>query len=330
MLVTLVSGAAAPRLRDWLTRQGLPSKPVMQGTALMVTDPWVPWHVRETLAADPEVAGLEATEAMPERVMRRDATEPALPEGLASLPIIAGPCSVDSRELAFESAAFLAGLGLTWMRGGTDKTRTSPYAFQGRGLQAAEWLREAADTHGLRVVSEVTDSPDAEGIAELVDIIQVGARHMHAPRHLQRLGRHGKPVILKRGMSASPEEWLWAAEYLLDAGAPSVLFCERGVRTAHPLKRFTLDLGAVPFIREMTSFPVLVDPSHAAGASSYVAPLARAALAAGAHGILVECHPDPARACSDALQALDFAAMTALVESIRPSWPAPTEKAGAR
>jgi 3-deoxy-7-phosphoheptulonate synthase len=152
---------------------------------------------------------------------------------------------------------------------------------------------------------------------------------MHASRHLQRIGKLGKPVILKRGLAASPEEWLRAAEYLLDAGAPTVAFCERGARAAHPLKRFTLDLATVPFMREMSAFPILVDPSHAAGYGPYVLPLARAALAAGAHGVILECHPDPASARSDALQALDFESVSrfaaelsgGLTSSILPSPP---------
>jgi 3-deoxy-7-phosphoheptulonate synthase len=235
---------------------------------------------------------------------------------------------VESRALIHETAAFVAGLGLRWLRGGTDKTRTRPGDFQGQGLAAAEWLREAADTHGMRCITEVSDGPDSLAIAELADVLQIGARHMHAPRLLQRLGALGKPVLLKRGLAATPEEWLWAAEYLLEAGAPTVIFCERGIRTPSPLKRFTLDLGAVPFIRSMTPYPILVDPSHAAGAAPYVAPLAKAAIAAGAHGVIVECHPDPARARSDKLQALDFSALATLADELRRLLP--QESAGAR
>lgn len=329
MLLTLASNEAAGRLKDWLTRQGLAAKPVMRGTALLISDPWVPHAVRETLVADPAVTAIEETHELPFRVTQQDALA-AEPFDLGPVPVIAGPCAIDSRELAFESAEFVRSLGLGWLRGGTDKTRTSPKAFQGRGLEAAHWLREAADHYGLRCISEVTDGPEVEATAELLDVIQVGARHMHNPRHLQRLGRLGKPVLLKRGLAASPEEWLFAAEYLLESGASAVWFCERGVRTAHPLKRFTLDLGAIPFIRQMTSHPILVDPSHAAGSSPYVAPLARAAIAAGAHGVIVECHPDPARSCSDALQALDFEAMRALVGDIRRLIDATCEKAGVR
>jgi 3-deoxy-7-phosphoheptulonate synthase len=218
--------------------------------------------------------------------------------------------------MIFESARRIAALGITWLRGGTDKTRTRVDAFQGLGAQAAEWLREAADAHGMTTLSEVNDSPNCEAIAEHMHVLMVGARHMHATGHLKRVGKLGKPVILKRGLSACPEEWLRAAEYLLEAGAPTIAFCERGARSAHPLKRFSLDLAAVPFIREMTAFPIFVDPSHAAGYSPYVAPLARAAIACGAHGVIVEAHPDPACSRSDALQALDFETLATLVSDL--------------
>jgi 3-deoxy-7-phosphoheptulonate synthase len=320
MLVTLTSAHAQPRIGAWLTRRGLGARPMLGGLGLLLSDPWIPHDVRDALLADPEVESLEDTTEYPRRVMRHDDRAVAFDLDLGRAPVIAGPCSVESREMAFQAAEFVKSLGLNWVRGGTDKTRTRPGDFQGAGLQAARWLKEAADAHNLRCVTEVTDSPEAEAIGELVDLIQVGARHMHSPRHLQRLGRMGKPVLLKRGLVASPEEWLWAAEYLLEAGAPSVLFCERGIRTASPLKRFTLDLGTVPFIRAMTHSPILVDPSHAAGTSPYVAPLAKAAIASGAHGVIVECHPDPARACSDKLQALDYPAMTALVDDLARLW----------
>lgn len=332
MFVSLASPDEAPRVRDWLVRRGIAARPVGRGAALVITDPWVPSAVRLDLAADPAVLSIEDTTELPHRVIAPEG--PVEPLDVGPVPIVAGPCAVESRDLAFETAALLRELGIRWIRGGTEKTRTSPHAFQGHGRRAAEWLKEAAEAHGLLCVSEVTEGPEAEAIAELLDVIQVGARHMHSPRHLQRLGRLGKPVVLKRGLSASPEEWLFAAEYLLQAGAPTVVFCERGIRTAHPLKRFTLDLGAVPFIQSMTPYAIWVDPSHAAGSSPYVAPLARAALAAGAEAVMVECHPDPARACSDALQALDFAALAALVADARrlvaPEFHANPTKAGAK
>ena len=318
MLITLADPAEAPRLREWLTRRGLESRLLQRGGALLLPDPWVPWEVRDALAADAAVACLEDLSEPPRRVLRQG--PPGAPDPvweLGPVPMVAGPCAVEDEEMIHLSAARVAALGIRWLRGGTDKTRTRTDAFQGLGARAAGWLREAADAHGLRVLSEVTDSPEAEAIAEHLDVVMVGARHMHATRHLQRIGRLGKPVVLKRGLAASPEEWLRAAEYLLEAGAPTVAFCERGARSAHPLKRFSLDLAAVPFVREVAAYPVFVDPSHAAGYGPYVAPLARAAIAAGAHGVIVECHPDPARARSDALQALSFDALAALAADLR-------------
>lgn len=318
MLITLADPAEAPRLREWLTRRGLESRLLQRGGALLLPDPWVPWEVRDALAADAAVACLEDLSEPPRRVLRQG--PPGAPDPvweLGPVPMVAGPCAVEDEEMIHLSAARVAALGIRWLRGGTDKTRTRTDAFQGLGARAAGWLREAADAHGLRVLSEVTDSPEAEAIAEHLDVVMVGARHMHATRHLQRIGRLGKPVVLKRGLAASPEEWLRAAEYLLEAGAPTVAFCERGARSAHPLKRFSLDLAAVPFVREVAAYPVFVDPSHAAGYGPYVAPLARAAIAAGAHGVIVECHPDPARARSDALQALSFDALASLAADLR-------------
>jgi 3-deoxy-7-phosphoheptulonate synthase len=312
VLITLSEHSEAPRIQSWLIREGVASRLLDGGRLLLVDDPFIPHHLLRRVDADPAVLRREDTHDLPRRVLRSGIEEAEWPFPGRIPTLIAGPCSIDSFAVADETAHLLSSLQLGWMRGGTHKARTSPYAFQGHGFRAAEWLREACDRHGLRAVSEVLDTPDMEAIAELLDLVQVGARQMHSFRFLQRVGALEKPVLLKRGLSATPEEWLWAAEYLLDAGAPSVVFCERGIRTPAPLKRFTLDLQAIPFIREMTPYPIFVDPSHAAGTTPYVAPLSLAALAAGAHGLLIECHPDPAKACSDALQALDFDALTDL------------------
>lgn len=318
MLITLTAVAEAPRLKAWLARHGLEARPVQRGAALLLPDPFVPWEVRDALAADPAVACLEDVAEPPRRVLRQGPPQPLDPTwDLGPVPMVAGPCAVEDEAMIHASAARVAALGVRWLRGGTDKTRTRTDAFQGLGARAASWLREAAHAHGLKAVSEVTDAPEAEAIAEHLDVLMVGARHMHATRHLQRIGRIGKPVILKRGLAASPEEWLRAAEYLLEAGAPTIAFCERGARAPHPLKRFSLDVAAVPFMREVAAYPVFVDPSHAAGYAPYVAPLARAAVAAGAHGVIVEAHPDPACARSDALQALDFDTLAALAADLR-------------
>ncbi|HEY9854355.1 MAG TPA: 3-deoxy-7-phosphoheptulonate synthase [Stenomitos sp.] len=317
MLIKLSDRTEATRLRSWLTRLGHASRVLDGGQLILVEDPFVPFHVRQSLAFDPAVASVEPTHAQPQRATRQSAEDAPWPFPGRMPDIVAGPCSVESAAVADEVAHFLSTLNIGWMRGGTHKVRTSPYDFQGAGLQAAEWLRESCDRYGLRAISEVVDSDDMEAIASLLDIVQIGARQMHNPHFLQRVAATGKPVLLKRGLSATPSEWLWAAEYLLIAGAPHVIFCERGIRTPNPLKRFTLDLGAIPFIREMTPFPIYVDPSHAAGSSPYVLPLALGAMAAGAHGLLVECHPDPACARSDATQALDFPALAEMVRRVR-------------
>jgi 3-deoxy-7-phosphoheptulonate synthase len=328
MFLTLKAADAAPSLKAWLICQGFSSRSLQGGTALLVEDPWVPFAVKEALVRRPEVTSLEETHDLP-RWALGDVPKP-LDLEVGPLPLIAGPCALESREHALETVDFLAGLGVLWLRGGTNKTRTRPDSFQGEGPRAAEWLREAADRHQMRCVSEVTEGNDLEAVGELLDLVQVGARNMHAPRFLKRVGQLGKPVLLKRGFAAEPAEWLWAADYLLEAGAPSVVFCERGLRTASPLKRFTLDLGAVPFVRLMTPFPIWVDPSHAAGSAPYVAPLARAAIAAGADAVIVECHPAPERACSDATQALDFNALAALAADLRRLKALAPEKAGMR
>lgn len=311
MLITLAPDAAPQALADLLVRSGIAATLAPSGQAMVVSDPWVPQALRAEIEAWPGVLRVEDLASRPRRALGLLGPAPEAPE-FGRLPVVAGPCAVEGPAMIEEAAAFVASLGGRWLRGGTDKPRTSPHGFQGHGLKAATWLRQAADAHGLGVIAEVTDAEQAVALAELADVVQVGTRNMHNGRLLQRLGRLGKPLLLKRGFAATPEEWLWAAEYALEAGAPAVWFCERGLRSPAPLKRFSLDLGAVPFIQAMTPWPIVVDPSHAAGSSPYVAPLARAALAAGADALLVEVHPDPARACSDALQALDFDAFRAL------------------
>lgn len=218
--------------------------------------------------------------------------------------LFAGPCSVESREHALEVAERVAAVGATLLRGGAYKPRSSPYAFAGHGEAALGWLREAADRSGLGVVTEAVSEADVPRVAEHADLLQVGSRNMHSPGLLRAAGRAGRPVLLKRGMSATIEEWLLAAERLLLEGAPGVILCERGVRSFDPSTRNVLDLGAVALLAGVRGLPVVVDPSHAAGRRDLVLPLARAALAAGAAGVLVEVHPRPADARSDGPQAL--------------------------
>ncbi len=226
--------------------------------------------------------------------------------------LVAGPCAVEDEVQVHAAAAAAARAGASILRGGAFKPRTSPYAFQGLGRPGLRLLRRAADQNWLALCTEVLAAADVPEVAEHADLLQIGARSMQAFDLLRATGRARKPVLLKRGLAATVEEWLLAAEHLLDAGAPSVVLCERGIRAFEQPTRNTLDLGAVAYLRAHHRPPVLVDPSHAAGRRELVAPLARAALAAGANGLLIEVHPDPGRARSDGVQALTPAELESL------------------
>jgi len=226
--------------------------------------------------------------------------------------LIAGPCAVESEAQIMAAAAAASEAGASILRGGAWKPRTSPRSFRGLGLEGLKLLRKAAEAHWLALVTEALDPRDVPVIADHADMIQVGARTMQAFALLRAVGRAGRPVLLKRGLAATIEEWLLAAEHLLDAGAPSVVLCERGIRALEGPTRFMLDVGAVAALAAARSLPLIVDPSHAAGRSDLVLPLARAALAAGAHGLMVETHPDPGVARSDGAQALAPEALAAL------------------
>jgi 3-deoxy-7-phosphoheptulonate synthase len=218
--------------------------------------------------------------------------------------LIAGPCTVESRDQVMTTAHAVHEAGASLFRGGAYKPRTSPYAFQGLGQEGLRLLAEAKAETGLPVVTECMDARDIEPVLEVADVIQVGARNMQNYPLLSELGRTGRPVLLKRGLSASLEELLMAAEYVLKEGNPNVLLCERGIRTFETAYRFTLDLMAVPVLKEMTHLPVIVDPSHAAGRRDLVLPLSLAAAAVGADGIIVEVHPEPDKAICDGPQQL--------------------------
>lgn len=218
--------------------------------------------------------------------------------------LISGPCAVESEERIQGIAGQLAPLGVTFLRGGAFKPRTSPYAFQGHGADALLWMRRAADAHGLKVVTEAMSEADVPVIAEMADLLQIGSRNMQNFSLLKVAGKAGRPVLLKRAMAATVEEWLLAGEYLLAHGAPGVIFCERGIRGFDGSTRNLLDLGAVALLSSVHRLPVIVDPSHATGRRDLVLPLARAALAAGAAGVMIETHDDPSQALSDGPQAL--------------------------
>jgi 3-deoxy-7-phosphoheptulonate synthase len=225
--------------------------------------------------------------------------------------MIAGPCTVESREQTLETARVVRDAGATMFRGGAYKPRTSPYAFQGLGQEGLRLLAEAKRETGLPIVTELMDMRDIDQVLEVADVVQIGARNMQNYSLLTEVGRSGRPVLLKRGLSSTLEELLMAAEYILKEGNEAVMLCERGIRTFETAYRFTLDLMAVPVLKEMSHLPVIVDPSHAAGRRDLVLPLSLAAAAAGADGIIVEVHPRPDEAICDAAQQLpadDFAA----------------------
>ena len=231
--------------------------------------------------------------------------------------VMAGPCSVEGEEMLLETARHVARQGARVLRGGAFKPRTSPYSFQGLGEAALKMMAAARAETGLKVVTEVVSPSDVELVASYADILQLGTRNMQNYALLQEAGRSGKPVLLKRGMSSTVEEWLLAAEYVLSQGNRDVILCERGIRTYETATRFTLDLNVVPLVRELSHLPVVVDPSQATGRWSLVRPMSLAAVAAGAHGLIIEVHPTPNQALSDGAQSLDFANFDKLMADLR-------------
>jgi 3-deoxy-7-phosphoheptulonate synthase len=251
------------------------------------------------------------------RAARAAGVEP-VKTGNGRFVVAAGPCGVESAEQTREAAQIVKRHGATVLRGGAYKPRTSPYSFQGLGEQGLEILATAREETGLPIVTEVTSPDLVETVAGVADMLQIGARNTQNFALLAEVGKSGLPVLFKRGMSTSLNEFLQAAEYILSQGNPNVILCERGIRTFETATRFTLDLGAVPVLKELSHLPVWVDPSHAAGRRNLVAPLALASAAAGADGIIVEVHPNPASARSDAAQQLDDADFGLLMSQLAP------------
>jgi 3-deoxy-7-phosphoheptulonate synthase len=237
--------------------------------------------------------------------------------GSEQLAIMAGPCSVEGEEQTFRIAEAVAKAGATILRGGAYKPRTSPYSFQGLGEEGLKILRRAADANGLAVVSEVMDSPLVPLLARYADILQIGARNMQNYALLREVGHTDKPVLLKRGLAATIEEWLMSAEHIMSQGNAQVILCERGIRTFETYTRNTLDLNAIPVVKERSHLPVIVDPSHGTGIRDKVAPMARASIAAGADGLMIEVHHDPDHALSDGAQSLYPEQFSELVEQVR-------------
>src|SRR5438067_4708660 len=237
--------------------------------------------------------------------------------GAGQIGVIAGPCSVETREQILESAHAVQEAGATGLRGGAFKPRTSPYSFQGMKEKGLELLAEARDATGLAVVTEVMASEHVPLVAEYADILQVGARNMQNYPLLEAVGEAGQPVLLKRGPSATMDEFLLAAEYILKTGNTRVMLCERGIRTFEDHTRFTLPLATVPYLHQTTHLPIVVDPSHGTGKADLVAVMARAAVAAGADGLIIEVHPNPEKALSDGYQSLNPAAFRNLMDDCR-------------
>lgn len=238
--------------------------------------------------------------------------------GDRSLTVMAGPCSVESRDQLFEAADAVAAAGATILRGGAFKPRTSPYSFQGLGVEALRYLAEARDRTGLPVITEVMEPSQVDIVAEYADILQIGTRNMQNYSLLNAVGRVTRPVMLKRGYGATVEEWLMAAEYIVSSGNPNVILCERGIRTFETYTRNTMDLAAVPLVHHLTHLPVIVDPSHATGKRWLVKPLAIGGVAVGADGVMVEVHPRPDEALSDAEQQLTLDQFRELMAALVP------------
>jgi 3-deoxy-7-phosphoheptulonate synthase len=240
-----------------------------------------------------------------------------VPIGPDTFTFLAGPCAVETPEQTLEAAQMAKSAGATILRGGAFKPRTSPYAFQGLGLAGLEILASVREATGLPVVTEVVDARDVTVVAEYADMLQIGTRNMANFGLLQAAGDAGKPVLLKRGMTATIEEWLMAAEYIAQRGNLDVVLCERGIRTFEPATRNTLDISAVPVVQAASHLPVIVDPSHASGRKDLVVPLSRAAIAVGADGVIVDVHPDPETALCDGPQALLGNDLRELAQAVR-------------
>lgn len=236
--------------------------------------------------------------------------------GGQSIQIIAGPCSVEDREMIIESAHAVKEAGAVALRGGAFKPRTPPYSFQGHGEKALKWMAEAREQTGLAIVTEIMDTELVPLVAEYADVLQIGARNMQNFALLRAVGRSKKPVLLKRGMASTVQDLLMAAEYILSEDNPNVILCERGIRTFETATRNTSDINAIPVLKELSHLPVVFDPSHAVGKWEYVEALSRAGIAAGADGLIIEVHPHPGKALSDGRQSLTYNRFESLVEQV--------------
>ena len=315
MLVVMNQTASAPevtRVVDTIREMGYDARPIpgKQRTAigLIGNDGKVDSAQLESLPGVLQVIHVTQPYKQVSREWRADNTVIELPNGTHiggdDVVLMAGPCSVESREQILDVAHRLRASGATVLRGGAFKPRTSPYAFQGLGVKGLELLAEARAQTGLAIVTEALETDPLAAVAEYADIIQIGARNMQNYPLLRRAGQTGKPILLKRGLSATIKELLLSAEYILAEGNPNVILCERGIRSFDDQTRNLLDLTAIPVVKALSHLPIIADPSHGTGIRAKVMPMARAAVAAGADGLMIEVHPDPDRAKSDGAQSL--------------------------
>lgn len=328
MLIVMNSSATKNEVEDvctFISDMGYEARPMPGGerTAIGLIGNEKPVDTNR-VAGLPGVKEVIAVSAPYKQVSREWKAENSLvhlPNGVviggSEVVVISGPCAVESLEQILETAEYVAAAGGVILRGGAFKPRTSPYSFQGLGEKGLQHLAKAREKYGLAVITEAVDNESAHLVAEYADIIQIGARNMQNYSLLREAGRLGKPVMLKRGLSATLKEWLLAAEYILNEGNPNVILCERGIRSFDNTTRNVMDVAAIAMLRELTHLPIIADPSHATGRRSLIGPVARASIAAGADGIMVETHPNPNQALSDGPQSLTPEQFEKLMASVR-------------
>jgi 3-deoxy-7-phosphoheptulonate synthase len=318
MLVQLRPGTDPSQIRSMLSRMGLWSRPLSDASGAVKSIEIVAPSPQVSAEALQQIDGVDAVLARPsahpllDKIDVSNQTLNGLPLDGSTPLLFAGPCSIEDEARVHRIAEDVAKLGAQFLRGGAFKPRTSPYEFSGLGAQGLNWMRSAADANGLKVVTEVLSERDVELVATHADLLQIGSRNMQNFALLRAAGSMQKPVLLKRGRAATINEWILAGEHCMAAGAPIVVFCERGVRGFDSQMRNLLDLGSVAVLRHQYNLPVIVDPSHATGRRDLIRPLSKAAFAAGACGVMVEYHPEPEFARSDAAQAIDLEQLAAI------------------
>lgn len=338
MLVVMQAGATKEQIDqvlDAIRRMNLTPHPLPGSTrtAIGITGNTAAVDERsiEVLSGVKECIRVTKPYKLASREMHAADTVIDLPQGTFgpnTFTTIAGPCSVENEAMIQKTAEELIEKGVRFLRAGAFKPRSSPYSFQGMGLEGLEILKRVKKRTGIGVVTELMDTEYTDAVEDAADIIQIGARNMQNFSLLKRVSRTNKPVLVKRGLAATLEEWLMAAEYVMSGGNYRVILCERGVRTFSDHSRNTLDLSVIPPVKQLSHLPILVDPSHGTGKRQYVPPMALAALAAGADGLLIEVHPDPDHALSDGAQSLDLAAFTKLLDRLRQLAPLMERKSG--